>query len=78
MVQFFFWAPKFFYPLAPPPSPALLLLLFPLVPESPRYLMVKGQRDAAEKILQRISQVNGVPLPAGQLVRLEGAWSPGP
>ena len=47
---------------------ALLLLLFPLLPESPRYLMVKGQRDAAEKVLERIAKVNGKLLPAGRLV----------
>jgi hypothetical protein len=29
---------------------ALLLLLFPLLPESPRYLIAKGQTDAAEKV----------------------------
>ena len=29
---------------------ALLLLLFPLLPESPRYLVAKGQTEAAEKV----------------------------
>ena len=35
------------------PWSALLLLLFPLLPESPRYLIAKGQRDAAEKVCVR-------------------------
>ena len=30
--------------------------------------MVKGQRDAAEKVLERIAKVNGKLLPAGRLV----------
>ena len=53
---------------------ALLLLLFPLLPESPHWLAVSGDTAAAEALLRRIAHVNGVAMLPG---RLEAA-SPAP
>ena len=48
--------------------PLLLLLIFyPFIPESPRYLIAKGKQNEAFEILQRISQVNQIRLPVGKL-----------
>ncbi|KAH6554839.1 hypothetical protein KP509_1Z302900 [Ceratopteris richardii] len=48
--------------------PLLVLLIFyPFVPESPRYLMAKGRADEALEVLRWISRVNKRPLPAGQI-----------
>ena len=38
-------------------TPSLLCLIF--IPESPRWLFVKGRRTKAEKILSKITQFNG-------------------
>ncbi|KAL2643699.1 hypothetical protein R1flu_011286 [Riccia fluitans] len=46
-----------------------LLVFFPLVPESPRYLMVKGDVDGAMKVLRQIAKTNGQSLPEGKLIR---------
>ncbi len=46
-----------------------LLLLYPLVPESPHWLAVKGDVAGADAVLRRVAAVNGAQLPPG---RLEG------
>ncbi|KAJ8766670.1 hypothetical protein K2173_001190 [Erythroxylum novogranatense] len=49
--------------------PSFVLLLFYIVtPESPRYLCLKGKKDDALKIMQKISRINGKELPPGVLV----------
>ena len=45
----------------------LLLLLFPLLPESPHWLAVSGDTAAAEALLARIAEVNGVSMLPGRL-----------
>lgn len=45
----------------------LLLVLLPFVPESPRYLLVKGRVDAAQQVLKKIMRVCGRELPEGTL-----------
>jgi MFS family permease len=59
------WRYLLFYSTLP------IMALYPLIwwlPESPRYLMVHGEHDAAYAILKRISRDNGRPLPSGTLV----------
>jgi uncharacterized membrane protein len=34
----------------------ILLLLLPLVPESPRYLLVKGKTEQAQQVLRKVRQ----------------------
>eukprot|EP00249_Psilotum_nudum_P021889 c28291_g1_i2 orf=36-1682(-) len=49
--------------------PLLFLLAFyPFVPESPRYLVSKGENDKALKVLKTIALINGKNLPRGRLV----------
>ncbi|CAM6095034.1 unnamed protein product [Calypogeia fissa] len=48
----------------------LLLAFYPVLPESPRYLMMKGDGEGARKILQRIAKANGKSLPPGMLTLL--------
>lgn len=43
----------------------LLLIVYPMTPESPRYLCLKGKKHEALKILQKIAQLNGRELPPG-------------
>ncbi|BBN12130.1 MFS transporter, VNT family, synaptic vesicle glycoprotein 2 [Marchantia polymorpha subsp. ruderalis] len=45
-----------------------LLLFYPLVPESPRYLMVKGDVEGTMQALRKISKANRKSLPAGRLI----------
>ncbi|KAG6545726.1 hypothetical protein Mapa_012687 [Marchantia paleacea] len=45
-----------------------LLLFYPLVPESPRYLMVKGHVEGSMQTLRQISKANRKSLPAGRLI----------
>lgn len=47
----------------------ILLMLLPLVPESPRYLVVIGKEQQAAEILALIARVNKSTLPQGQLGR---------
>lgn len=48
--------------------PLLVLLVFyPLVPESPRYLVAKGKADEALVVLRSVARINKKPLPVGQL-----------
>lgn len=49
--------------------PALMLLLFySFMPESPRYLCMKGRKSDALHVLEKISRVNKMKLPPGMLV----------
>lgn len=45
----------------------LLLLLFPIIPESPFYLAATGQQEQAEAVLERIARINHGSLPEGVL-----------
>ncbi|XP_065892911.1 putative transporter svop-1 [Dysidea avara] len=49
----------------------LVILVFPLIPESPRYLIFKGQEEKAKKVLSLIAKVNCKQLPDGRLVTAE-------
>ncbi|WCJ36335.1 Synaptic vesicle 2-related protein [Euphorbia peplus] len=46
----------------------LLLIFYPLTPESPRYLCLKSRKDDALRILEKMAKENGNPLPIGVLV----------
>jgi putative MFS transporter len=54
------------------------------VPESPRYLLVNGQPEAARQVLEQVARENGTALPPGRLVappqtrpaRLSDLWQP--
>jgi MFS family permease len=54
----------------------LQLLLLPLVPESPRYLLVKGQTEKAEHALARMLRMCGKPMPDGRLKPLKEKRAP--
>lgn len=47
---------------------AALLIFFCIIPESPRYLLLMGQRTEAQKILEKIAFCNGKQLPAGMII----------
>ena len=46
----------------------VLLLFFPFLSESPRFLALKGKQLRAERVLARIAKLNGKELPAGKLM----------
>lgn len=46
----------------------LLLVFYTITPESPRYLCLKGKKNDAYKILEKIAELNEKKLPAGSLV----------
>lgn len=46
----------------------IVLLLYGLVPESPRYLCLKGRTHEARKILEKAASLNGTALLTGRLV----------
>lgn len=49
-------------------TPYIVLLgLLPFVPESPRFLLVKGRVDAAEQVLGKVMKVCRRQLPDGSL-----------
>ncbi|CAI0437117.1 unnamed protein product [Linum tenue] len=45
-----------------------LLVFYPLTPESPRYLCLKGRKDDALKIMENIAKLNKKELPPGVLL----------
>jgi MFS family permease len=45
----------------------ILFLFYPFIFESPRYLLISGRAEEAEKVLQRVAQINGAHLPSGHL-----------
>ncbi|KAJ9557891.1 hypothetical protein OSB04_012505 [Centaurea solstitialis] len=47
---------------------SLLLVFYRFVPESPRYLCLKGRTTEALRILEKVAKTNGQPLPLGILV----------
>jgi hypothetical protein len=53
----------------------MLMLLYPLLPESPYWLLATGQTGRAQALLHRIARANGRPPPKGRLLpgRLEAA-----
>eukprot|EP01090_Pellita_catalonica_P006390 TRINITY_DN1659_c0_g1_i4.p1 TRINITY_DN1659_c0_g1~~TRINITY_DN1659_c0_g1_i4.p1 ORF type:complete len:489 (-),score=26.74 TRINITY_DN1659_c0_g1_i4:312-1778(-) len=46
---------------------AALLLLYPVIPESPRYYLVTGEQEKAVAQLELVSRLNSKPLPTGTL-----------
>lgn len=46
----------------------IVLLLYGLAPESPRYLCLKGRTNEARKILEKAASLNGTALQTGRLV----------
>eukprot|EP00850_Spirogloea_muscicola_P001705 SM000006S19470 [mRNA] locus=s6:960709:967754:- [translate_table: standard] len=54
----------------------ILLALYPWLPESPRYLLVRNDKEKAMQVLRWMAQVNGRPLPAGTspAPELEGCY----
>ncbi|GAQ86868.1 transporter family protein [Klebsormidium nitens] len=60
-------------------TPFLLLLIFyPVLPESPRYLMVKGREKSSLAVLQRMAVRNRKSLPPGRLVHSHPKDRPSP
>ena len=49
----------------------LVLFLFPFVPESARFYLVKGKHDQAHKVIERVAKMNFKKLPSGTLVSQE-------
>ena len=49
----------------------MLLILYPLLPESPHYLVAKGETRRAEEVLEWVARVNNVQLPPGALHSVE-------
>uniref|UniRef100_A0A2P2QLF7 Uncharacterized protein MANES_14G000300 n=1 Tax=Rhizophora mucronata TaxID=61149 RepID=A0A2P2QLF7_RHIMU len=46
----------------------LLLMFYSITPESPRYLCLKGRKNDAHRILEKVAELNGKKLPVGILV----------
>lgn len=51
--------------------PAIVLMCFVYMPESPRWLLVNGQHDKAKKVLTYIARRNGVELGDFTLINTE-------
>lgn len=47
---------------------SMLLIFYRVVPESPRYLCLKGRTSEAHRILEKVAKINGQTLPPGVLV----------
>lgn len=45
----------------------LLLIFFPLLPESPHYLVMRGEFEKAEIVLAKMARINNTRLPPGRL-----------
>lgn len=45
----------------------LLLIFFPLLPESPHYLVMRGEFEKAEVVLAKMARINNTRLPPGRL-----------
>ncbi len=64
------WSWHWFLGLAALPL-AIVLVLFPLVPESARYYLVKGKNEKAMNVLRRAAKMNRKNLPCGHLILQE-------
>ncbi|KAL8500574.1 hypothetical protein ACS0TY_020233 [Phlomoides rotata] len=51
----------------------IVLLLYGLAPESPRYLCMKGRTNEARKILEKAASLNGIALQTGRLESITNA-----
>lgn len=49
----------------------LVLFLYPFVPESARYYLVKGKNDKAQEVIRRVAWINCKAMPHGRLVSQE-------
>lgn len=49
----------------------LVLFLYPLIPESARYYLVKGKHDKAQRVIERVAWINCKAVPLGRLVSQE-------
>ena len=47
---------------------ALVLVLFPFVPESARFYMVNGKYDKAQKVIEKVAMMNFKEMPSGKLI----------
>jgi len=61
------WNWHWFLGLAATPL-ALVLILFPFVPESARFHLVKGHNEKAMKVIERVARMNCKKPPSGRLV----------
>ena len=50
---------------------AIVMVLFPFVPESARFYLVKGQYNKAEKVIKMVAKMNFKEIPSGRLVSQE-------
>ena len=48
-----------------------VLFLFPFVPESARFYVIKGEEDKARRVIEKIAKYNRKPVPQGCLVSIE-------
>ncbi len=52
---------------------AIVLLLFPVMPESARFYLIRGKPNKAKKVIEMVARMNCKKPPAGKLVILEDA-----
>ena len=48
-----------------------VLFVYPIIPESARYYLVKGETDKAHDVIKRVARINRKPMPLGRLVSQE-------